>query len=241
MRAAFRHRGELCLENAKTPKGEKHGYLTAVLYFSPATTAGDVNMCPFSTPSCRRLCIHHTGRARVYAPIHEARRRRTLEYLEHPERYAAALALETARLEKRAKEHGLRLAVRTAGTHEADNFLEPYLADAFPRVQLYNYVKRPEPWRFVLPNYHLTFSLSGSRKNAEHAEAALAHGINVAVVFGVPRRAPLPSEYKGRRVIDGDLTDTRWLDPRGVYVGLRAKGEARSDPSPFVERRIFEA
>ena len=35
--------------------------------------------------------------------------------------------------------------------------------------------------------------------------------------------------YKGYSVVDGDLSDLRFLDPSGSIVGLRAKGKARED------------
>jgi len=51
----------------------------------------------------------------------------------------------------------------------------------------------------------------------------------VAVVF-----SELPKTYKGREVIDGDLTDLRFLDPIGCIVGLKAKGKAKHDTTGFV-------
>jgi len=41
----------------------------------------------------------------------------------------------------------------------------------------------------------------------------------------------VPVTYK---VIDGDQDDLRFLDPDGVIVGLKAKGQARKDTSGFV-------
>jgi hypothetical protein len=43
------------------------------------------------------------------------------------------------------------------------------------------------------------------------------------VVFDTKRGQPLPSTYKGYTVIDGDKDDLRFLDPKGVIVGLRYK------------------
>jgi hypothetical protein len=37
-----------------------------------------------------------------------------------------------------------------------------------------------------------------------------------------------------RQVIDGDKTDMRFADPRGVIVGLFAKGLAKADRTGFV-------
>jgi hypothetical protein len=46
---------------------------------------------------------------------------------------------------------------------------------------------------------------------------------------------PLPEEFLGFQVVDGDATDSRWKDPEGVIVGLRRKGSMRAD-SPMVRR-----
>jgi hypothetical protein len=53
----------------------------------------------------------------------------------------------------------------------------------------------------------------------------------MAVVF---HGKELPITFMNRKVIDGDLHDARIDDPKGVIVGLRAKGPARKDVSGFV-------
>jgi hypothetical protein len=62
--------------------------------------------------------------------------------------------------------------------------------------------------------------------------------MNVAVVYSTRKGEALPRyAYAARRrydVIDGDMTDLRFLDPRGVVVGLRAKGRARKHVGGFV-------
>ena len=55
-------------------------------------------------------------------------------------------------------------------------------------------------------------------------------GGNVAVVF----RNQLPKTWKGFEVVNGDDTDLRFLDKRGVVVGLIEKGKAKKDESGFV-------
>jgi hypothetical protein len=35
-------------------------------------------------------------------------------------------------------------------------------------------------------------------------------------------------------VIDGDQSDLRFLDPKGVIVGLKAKGKGKHDTSGFI-------
>jgi hypothetical protein len=44
----------------------------------------------------------------------------------------------------------------------------------------------------------------------------------------------MPKTFKGFKVIDGDKDDLRFLDPKGVVVGLYAKGKAKQDASGFV-------
>ena len=106
------------------------------------------------------------------------------------------------------------------------------MADEFPDVQFYDYTKLPKPELRIRPNYALTFSYSGH--NLPDAPDALAHGVNVAVVFAVRKGFELPETWNGYRVIDGDLHDLRFLDPKGVVVGLRAKGRAKKQTSAFV-------
>ena len=79
-------------------------------------------------------------------------------------------------------------------------------------------------------NYHLTFSRSEC--NEAQCLEVMARGGNVAAVFAAP-----PAQWNGRPVIDGDKSDLRFLDPRGVVVGLTAKGAlGKRDTSGFVIR-----
>ena len=43
------------------------------------------------------------------------------------------------------------------------------------------------------------------------------------------RRWSLPKSYKGRKLVDADAHDLRFLEPRGAICGLKAKGQARFD------------
>ena len=79
-------------------------------------------------------------------------------------------------------------------------------------------------------NDHLTFSAADG--NDDHVELAISKGMNVSVVF---RGDNLPRNWSKRKVIDGDVDDLRFRDPRGVIVGLRAKGKAKKDTTGFVK------
>ncbi len=67
-------------------------------------------------------------------------------------------------------------------------------------------------------NYHLTFSLSET--NQEIAKTVAAAGFNVAVVFNIDKKNPLPKRFWDKKVICGDDSDLRFLDKKGTIVGL---------------------
>ena len=83
-------------------------------------------------------------------------------------------------------------------------------------------------------NYDLTFSYSGAKGFEKFNDRALKEGKRVAVVFDKVENIPLT--FYGRKVISGDDSDVRHLDPQNTIVALYAKGKARKDQSGFVVR-----
>jgi hypothetical protein len=98
-------------------------------------------------------------------------------------------------------------------------------------VTFYDYTKIKRNWAECKRlGYHLTFSYDGAnnKQNLKIASDALNHGVNIAAAFNVKRSQSLPStaELFGQsfKVINGDLTDFRPSDPKGLtIVGLRFK------------------
>lgn len=220
----------LTVQNAKTSKGERLGILTGILYLAPATESGAMNTCPSSTPECRHACLYTAGRG-AFDSVRHGRIRKTLWLARDRAGFLEELKRNVTRLVARASKLGLQPAIRVNGTSDLP-WLAKEMARAFPDVQFYDYTKHPKPWLRTLPNYHLTFSHSG--RNVQDCLEALQRGINAAVVFTTRRGEALPNAWNGFPVIDGDLHDCRFLDPRGVVVGLRAKGMAKGLNSPFV-------
>jgi hypothetical protein len=229
--------------DAKTIKGEKKGYLTGILYLAPASTSGIANVCAHATRGCMDSCLNTAGRASIFPMIIRARIRKTRELFEDRQAFCARLEKDISALVRRAKHKRMIPAVRINGTSDLP-WLAHMLAAKFPRVQFYDYTKHPKPWERIRANYHLTFSHSES--NLQDCLDALQHKTNVAVVFSTKRNKPLPAYWHGYKIVDGDLSDLRFADPRGVVIGLRAKGRARQDCTGFVvpehliqiERRI---
>lgn len=207
--------------DAKTTKGSSKGYLTGILYLAPSTESGmGVDLCPMASDECRKACLYGAGMAGVFPSIKRARIDKTVRYLENRKGFMAELASDIEALVTAAKKRGMTPAVRVNGTSDQPK-LALELAKRFPTVQFYDYTKISQPWKRTRANYHLTFSHSGT--NLEDCLKALEHGVNVAVVFA----GGLPETWNGYRVVDGDQSDLRFLDPQGVIVGLKAKGSAR--------------
>jgi hypothetical protein len=240
-------RGLLTLSNPKTLKGEDAGYLTAILHLAPHTLSGR-NVCAFED-SCAAPCLNTAGHGGIALdemglnPVQVARIRRTRFFSSDRRGFMAALVHEISLHVARAERHGLKPAVRLNGTSDLPWERircegTPNVFSRFPGVQFYDYTKAPLRVRsraLEIPNYSLCYSLAVSERNHGYAREALSAGLNVAAVFSTRRGQPLPASFWGRPVIDGDLTDLRFLDPRGVIVGLRAKGNAISDTSGFVQ------
>jgi len=223
--------------DAKTIKGQKKGYLTGILYLAPATQAGVGDMCPKRSKGCTDSCLYTAGRAVMFSSINQARIRKTREFMNHRQEFMQALVRDIYRLKRKAKREGLTPVVRLNGTSDVswerikfvpENGVEKTtLAELFPNIQFYGYTKNPLRFKRLPDNWHLTFSRSESNDDA--VRQVLEQGHNVAVVFN-----KLPNTWQGKPVVNGDETDLRFLDPSGVVVGLKAKGDAKADSSGFV-------
>ena len=77
-------------------------------------------------------------------------------------------------------------------------------------------------------------TFSRSEHNDSLCDMVLQMGGNVAVVF----RNQLPKTWKGFEVVNGDENDLRFLDKKGVVVGLIEKGLAKKDKTGFVQEGI---
>lgn len=227
----------LSTANPKIQKGAKLGYLSFILHLSPADVAGAGNTCPKATAGCKAACLNTAGRGGMFTPeqgtntIQEARKRKTRQFFADKMAFAEVLKADIAKAIKYASKQGLTPVFRLNGT--SDIAWEKYgIIEAFPTVQFYDYTKILGRKVSHLPNYHLTFSAADGN-DADVAKAINA-GMNVTVVFD-----KIPETYMGKAVFDADDTDLRFLDPKGVVLGLKAKGRARKDTTGFVKRTIM--
>jgi hypothetical protein len=219
---------KLLATNTKLEKGSKLNWNTKGLSLAPANLSGK-QLCPHRSAGCEAACLNTAGMG-IFSNVQEARINKAKFLIEKRADFLAALNKELQLLHKKALK-GEKIAVRLNVLSDLPwhNMID---MSAFPALNFYDYT--PNLARMIqflngeLPaNYHLTFSRK--ENNQAKVELVVAMGGNVAVVFD-----KLPKTYLGKQVIDGDATDLRVLDPKGVIVGLKAKGKGKKDTSGFV-------
>ena len=218
--------------NPKIQKGAKLGYLTFILHLAPGDLSGK-EVCPKRTAGCTLACLNTAGRGGMFRKgettnvIQQARIRKTKWFFSDRDAFLVQLKKEIRAGIAKARKLGLIPVFRLNGT--SDLSWEKYgVIQEFPDIQFYDYTKVLGRKVSHLPNYHLTFSRSET--NDAEAVQVLKAGGTVAVVF----RDGLPKTWNGFPVVNGDASDLRHRDPKGVVVGLVAKGEGKKDTSGFV-------
>jgi len=224
----------LSTANPKIQKGTKMGYLSFILHLAPADLSGR-ETCPKRTAGCTAACLNTAGRGGMFKRgentnmIQKARIRKTEYFFNDRAGFMADLVSDINKAIKFAAKQGLTPVFRLNGT--SDLSWEKYEAaygknifELFDYVQFYDYTKVLGRKVKHLKNYHLTFSKADG--NDSDVADALLQGMSVVAVYDeIPAGVP-----------SADETDLRFLDPKGVMLGLKAKGRAKKDYSGFVIR-----
>jgi hypothetical protein len=233
--------------NPKTLKGQSVGYLTYILHLAPANLSG-YNTCPKATAGCTAACLNTAGRGGMFKKgettnvIQQARIRKTIFFFEERSGFMEWLVKDIELAIKQSAKKNLIPVFRLNGTSDIswekyevirNGVLYRNIFAAFPEIQFYDYTKILGRKVKDIKNYHLTFSAADG--NDVDVNRAMFDGYNVATVFGLKKTEPMPEFYKGAPVFNGDESDLRFLDPKGVVVGLYAKGKAKKDTTGFVK------
>lgn len=230
--------------DAKTVKGEKLGLRTAVIYLAPWKLSGH-NVCACASAGCRKLCLNTAGKGGLNS-VQRARKKKTQFLYANREAFLAQLHEEIPAFMRRCRKHGVKPCIRLNGTSDLPWNTAAFgaIPQCYPEVQFYDYTAIPARYAsfvdqqgmtngWIFPrNWHLTWSRK--EDNQETTLRFLEKGGTATVVFAVKRGHPLPAKWLGYNVVDGDTHDARFLDPKGVVVGLRAKGKAIGSTSGFV-------
>ena len=211
--------------NTKLAKGTVPIY---GLTLAPAGLSG-YQLCPWRSPECESACLGKTAGRSRFSNVQEARIAKTKYLMQQPYEFFRQLYAE---LQAASVKHSFKFAFRSNVLSDIPwESIAPEIYDfaewnydytkSFKRAM--DSLRHPSP-------VHLTLSYSGH--NYEDCIMYLNAGGNVAVVFA----GDLPERCEQVPVINGDLSDARFLDPVGGYiVGLKAKGNINLD-SPFVVR-----
>ena len=198
----------------------KSAFPTYSVFLSPADSSG-YEVCAWRVNDCTNLCLNCAGKGGLNS-VQNARIAKTERLMERPHDWFRSFYHE---VNLALKKHG-RIAMRMNGTSDLpwEHILplDFFVANA-DKIVFYDYTKsfaraRNQDAHF----FDLTFSYSG--ENLRDCLYLLDNQLaRVAVVFDTKRGKPLPATWRGFEVIDGDLYDSRWHDPKGVVVGLRYK------------------
>ena len=215
----------LSYTNAKASKSIEYGYLNFMLYLAPHTLSG-WNVCAGSSPECREDCLFGSGFGR-FPQVKRSRINKTKRYFVDRTQFIAELRQDILRAISISKSENLIPAIRLDGT--SDLFLAQHFMDLYDDAVFYDYTKVYNRFSKIvdLKNYDLTYSYSG--RNKSNCLKVLASGKNVAVPF----KNCLPNKLWNYQVVDGDKHDLRFLDPKGVIVGLVPKGTVNLESSKF--------
>lgn len=221
--------------SAKTIKGQKIGYLTAICYLVP-----DEKLCPFAKiAGCFDGCLKSAGRG-AFDSVQAARAAKTEFFYNNQRAFMLSMCADVWSLARKAAAIGLTPLVRPNGT--SDIPYENILIDGqtifqiFADVQFYDYTKHPSRNLVgkTAENYDLTYSFSALTPKPISIKG-LTNPANkrTAVVF--MRKEDIPTTFRTWPVVDGDDTDVRHIEPNNVVVALYAKGKAKRDTGGFVQ------
>lgn len=222
--------------NYKTRKGQKLGFKTYGLHFAPAKLSG-FEVCSGRSFGCTQACLNTAGMG-AFSNVQAARIAKTREFFKNRIPFLTKLFKEIRSCIKSAEKSGMvpcfRLNLTSDLPWELIKLNGQTVFEAFPTVKFYDYTALASRMTSFLAgelpsNYSLTFSRKENTPDTL-VQSVLNSGGNVAVVF----RKKLPETFLNHKVIDGDETDLRFLDPKGVIVGLIEKGLAKKDTTGFV-------
>ena len=221
--------------NAKTVKGQKFNYMTAILYLASWVNSG-FNTCSSASIGCRNACLYKAGHG-AFSNVQQGRINKTRWFFLERESFLIQLKKEIELFIINCNKKGFKPCIRLNGT--SDIPWELYgVIQSYPDVQFYDYTKSyKRALKYIggqyPKNYHITYSLC--EDNKKEAFNILKLGGNISAVF----RKYIPTTFKNFNVINADETDLRFLDNvknqvGGLICGLIAKGPAKKDFSGFV-------
>jgi hypothetical protein len=192
------------------------------LSLAPAELSG-WNVCRYSTVGCRSACLATSGKG-AFPRTMSGRVWKTRWLAERPLDFLRVLVDEVDGIKVGAwSAAGWTVSFRFNVLSDLPwETLAPWLVAriAARGIRLYDYSKWPSSKRAGAGSLGYEVCQSVSEKTTDAALAGMSHPV---VVVDVKRGRVLPETFMGRPVVDGDVSDARFLDPAGSVVLLRYK------------------
>ena len=214
--------------STKHEKAYKYNEMVYTIYLAPANMSG-YEVCAGRTEECTAVCLNESGRNKMKSDknlINQARIKKTRLYFEEHDFFCNWVVDDIKRSKIRAEKNGYRFSVRINNTSDISpetiyinvNGEKKNVLQLFPDVQFYDYTKISSRIQLMnkYPNYDVTYSYNGY--NMDKCIQMLKNNVRVAMVFD-----KVPKEYNNIKVIDGDLSDLRYREPKNIIVGLKFK------------------
>ena len=205
-------------QNLKLAKANKYGITQFGLELLPHTLGG-INICKFSSLSCRTSCISGAGYGNMPATQVKRKYRTELFHKDNVE-FIRLLIAEITYLSSKHKTIHIRLNCFSDIEWEKIKLEKKNIfehLEHLSNVVLYDYTKNPKRYNLKIPNYHVVYS---GQADTEHIwKKVLENGGQVALVF-----TKVPQIYKGWIVVNGDDSDNLWQwRNQSVIIGLKYK------------------
>ena len=218
----------LTRSSAKIIKGEKLGYVTGVCYLRSFRKIGGINTCSHAKiANCHKPCLENSGKMSLASAI-SAREKRLNLLIKNPRAFFSILISDIEKIQRKAKKLGMGTAYRLNGTSDLEwNRIlinGKSIFQLLPELVWYDYTKNPK----IAETYRdmgLSCTLSWYPKlNSKSVCDHLDQGGNIAIAYH-GRKLPDTQKIGDKlyKVVDGDISDLRFLDGTGVVVGLRYK------------------
>ena len=212
--------------------------------FTYLGTTKPMNLCAGASKGCIEACLATSGHG-AFDTTQAARQVRTGFIFSYPYFAGLLIGAELANaIAMGAKKNiGINFRFNVVSDLRIELIAPLLMRELIAQgVRLYDYTALKPHMRAPMPGYNLTYSAKESAHTSDSYLAdILRGGNNVAMPFQTKGKLPDTYALDGQSftVINGDLSDDRTLDPRGVIVGLTVKGnKARKDKTGFIRQLL---
>jgi hypothetical protein len=206
-----------------------------VTFLEAANFSGIVNLCPWSTPQCRKHCLGHTSGRMPMTNNRIAQRVRTTHLVNHTFGSLIIMLDDKEKHARRIHKCGKLAADRPNGDSDIAWELAAWFLVLCHRAgidQLFDYTKGAERTDSIeynlLPSLGVHYYLAVSA--TERTQPADLKG-GMVIIVDIKPNDPIPPTYAGYKTIDGDWTngDLRFLDDTTKLVLIRKKGSLKKE------------